>query len=149
MTFRLEDGKITEVQDPNKEAPVTDFDPSCIVDTGEDLSHRNNSDSGNESIVRNAIKSRKNIQSTMKTLPFPGELWKLTLICFVLCVAAVAIAIIGHVFSVNLYEALSGQVDILATESEEYRCLMEANSVILQMVSVNEFVFFVKVFAKG
>jgi len=74
-------------------------------------------------------------------LQYPSELWKLTLICLILFSAAVTISVTQNILARRLYNELQGQVDTLAEQGEEYRCLMEAESAILQYLSVDEYFF--------
>ncbi len=116
-----------------------DVEDSCSIrGSGEEVTTRE-LDRENEALVCNAIKSHKNVKRAMKMLSLPSEFWKLYITCFVLFAATVGIAITEHVVYSQVFEELRGQVDTIAHQSEEYRCVCEANSIVLQMASVTEY----------
>ncbi|MDR3547439.1 MAG: hypothetical protein P4M11_04050 [Candidatus Pacebacteria bacterium] len=116
-----------------------DIEGSCSMQgVSEEVSTRE-FNKENEALVCNAIKSRKNVKRAMKSLSMPSIFWKLYVTCFILFSAAAGISITEHVLFVNIFNELADQVDTIAHQSDEYRCITESASITMQMASVSEY----------
>ena len=122
-----------------------EFDPSSFIENdNEDLTRRN-VDKQSDSLVIKTIKNKKNIENAIKTLAFPSQLWKFALMCFIVYIAQVTIISVNYVICSLLYSELQDKMWILVQQTGEFRWLMEANSKIMQMITVNEYLMLITI----
>lgn len=96
------------------------------------------SENDNEKVVQSILKDRKSIERTMKSLPLPSEFWKMLILCIIFFLASVGISLTDYILYSQLFEEQQNVVQMFSYQSAQYRCLVEASSQILQLVSVSE-----------
>lgn len=96
------------------------------------------SDKISENVMLNTIKSRKNLERTLSSLPIPTEFTKLLIICLIIFLVSVGISITVYIVYLALFQQEIDELNMIFNQSEAYVGLAEACSTILQAVSVQE-----------
>lgn len=91
-----------------------------------------------EKVVNNCIKNRKALEKTIASLTVPSIFWKLLILCIAICIVSAGISLCYYIMYKGLFEQQGDIVKLFYYQTEQYRELSEAASIVLQAVSVNE-----------
>ncbi len=98
------------------------------------------SDDKNAVLIDAALRNRTNIKRLLRSLRIPNTFANLMLMCaFVILVSIAAVVTMYVVFS-QLFYRLSEESKIVFYQMDVFRTLCESSSIVLQLISVNEYV---------
>lgn len=93
--------------------------------------------------MQNTIKNRKNLEKTLSSLPLPSEFVKLLIVCCIILFVSVGISITEYIIYSGLFQQEIDELNMINSQSAEFCSLVEAASLMLQAVSLQEYFFLI------
>lgn len=138
VLYRISGSTCLKVKDENNNIQILN---SIETENSSERKITNENNKVGEKVVRNSIKNRKNLERTLESLPSPSEFWKLLVLCVIIFVVSTGISLSEFLLYQSLFSEEKDIDNLLYYQTEQFRCLCQSASIILQAVSVNEYIY--------
>ncbi len=92
----------------------------------------------NDKIIRATIKSRNYLAKQLLNMDLPASFSRLLWITLLCMLVAIGISIAEYIILILLFQDVESEIDLVAIQYDQLRCVVEVSTWIMQAVALNE-----------
>ncbi len=92
----------------------------------------------NDKIIRATIKSRSYLAKQLLNMGLPASFSRLVCITVLCMLVAIGISIAEYIILMSLFQDVESELDLVAIQYDQVRCVVEASTWVMQAVALNE-----------